>query len=207
MLKKVIKKISGMKVLGKLFRSKSVKDKRRFLLDNLPKGSRGVEIGVHIGDFSRKILDVVQPAELYLVDPWEYQQSDIYKDALYGGGAKNGQMEMDERYKSVCKRFDQEVQKGVVKIRREYSSDALRAFPDNHLDWVYIDGNHLYEYVKSDLELSLQKVCVGGYITGDDYKEGGWWDGGVKKAVDEFVSLKLVKITAIQNGQFILQKV
>jgi hypothetical protein len=207
MCKKIIKKIPGMKFLAKLYGSKSIQDKRRFLLDTLPKDSRGVEIGVHIGDFSRKILDVVRPAELYLVDPWEYQQSDTYMGALYGGGAKNGQIEMDERYKNVCKRFGHEIQKGIVKIKREYSSNVLMTFPDNYLDWVYIDGNHLYEYVKNDLELSLQKVCVGGYITGDDYREGGWWNGGVKKAVDEFVSLKFVKITVIQNSQFILQKI
>ncbi len=69
-----------------------------------------------------------------------------------------------------------------------------------------IDGNHFYEYVKQDMELYLKKVKVGGYLTGDDYTEEGWWKGGVKKAVDEMIETQNVKLVEIRNGQFILKK-
>ena len=71
-------------------------------------------------------------------------------------------------------------------MMRRDSESALSEFEDGSLDFVYIDGNHLYEFVKKDLELSLRKMKPGGYITGDDYSPGGWWKGGVKRAVDEF---------------------
>jgi len=179
---------------------------RQFLLDILPKESVGAEIGVHLGDFSRQILDSIFPKEFHLIDPWEHQTSSIYKTAWYGGCAKGGQPELDERYSSIFKRFNQNIQAEQVKVHRGYSADILQQFPDQYFDWVYIDGNHLYEYVKKDLELSIQKVKLGGYITGDDYIEGGWWEGGVKKAVDEFANNQSVHLVEIFNGQFIFRK-
>ena len=207
MLRKMIKKIPGVTWLTrKLNRMSKLPDPRRFLLEILPKNSRGVEIGVHTGDFSQEILEIVSPRELHLIDPWKHETSSEYKNALYGGLAKNGQAEMDERYLSVCKRFDKQIQAGIAKIHRGYSTDVLNQFPDEYFDWIYIDGNHLYEYVKKDIELSLQKTRVGGYITGDDYVDGNWWEGGVKKAVDDFVNADRLQVSAIQNGQFVLLK-
>jgi hypothetical protein len=51
-----------------------------------------------------------------------------------------------------------------------------------------------------------RKVKAGGYITGDDYAEGGWWQGGVKKAVDEFVSQGHGTLIQIHQKQYIVQK-
>ena len=59
-------------------------DPRRFLLDILPKNSIGAEIGVHKGDFSRKILRTVSPEALHLIDRWRHETSETYKDAWYG---------------------------------------------------------------------------------------------------------------------------
>lgn len=95
---------------------------------------------------------------------------------------------MDERYAGVLARFDGEIGAGRVTVHRGQSDDGLRALADESLDWVYIDGNHLYEYVAQDLRLSLAKVKPGGLVTGDDYAEGGWWEGGVKRAVDELAA-------------------
>lgn len=174
---------------------------RKFLFNILPKYSIGAEIGVHLGDFSQEILNYLSPKELHLIDPWEYQPSTTYKKSLYGGNLS--QDEMNQRYRNVVNRFKQNEQ---VIIHRSYSSDVLRQFSNNYFDWIYIDGNHLYEYVKADLGLSLQKVKIGGYIAGDDYRNGAWWQGGVKQAVDEFKNNELVELIKIYNGQFIFTK-
>jgi methyltransferase family protein len=179
---------------------------REFLLKMFPKNSVCAEIGVHKGDFSAQILRTVDPEELHLVDPWRYEASDTYKEAWYGGKTKGGQSEMDERYQAVLLRFESDIRSGRVRIHRGYSSDVLDEFPDDYFDWVYIDGNHLYEFIKQDLELSFKKTKPCGYITGDDYHEGGWWQGGVKKAVDEFFREKPVQLITIRNGQFVLRK-
>ena len=179
---------------------------RVFLLEMLPRQSVGAEVGVHLGDFSAEILRAVAPRELHLIDPWRHEASEAYSEAWYGGKARDGQAEMDARHRRVCERFAAEMRAGQVKIHRSSSADALRALPDAYLDWIYIDGNHLYEYVKEDLELALRKVRPGGAITGDDYREGGWWQGGVKKAVDEIVQREPVERIAIRNQQFVLRR-
>jgi len=166
----------------------------------------GAEIGVYAGDFSEEILHIVKPAKLGLIDPWIHETSEQYKHAWYGGRAQGGQEEMDALHKVVLTRFRRQIRAGQVSVHRGYSSEVCKEFPDGYFDWVYIDGNHFYEFVKSDLELYYTKVKRGGYITGDDYKIGDWWEGGVKAAVDEFVESKPVELVEIRNGQFILKK-
>jgi hypothetical protein len=207
MVKNLFKGISWAKSLDKL-RCQFLWqfNHRHFLLKMLLKNSICVEIGVHKGDFSAQILQTLNPKELHLVDPWKHEESDMYKEAWQGGKTLGGQHEMDGRYETVCLRFASEIRSGHVIIHRNYSSIVLNTFPDGYFDWVYIDGNHYYEYVKKDLEISFNKTKPGGYVTGDDYVDGGWWQGGIKRAVDEFVREKPVKVVQIKNYQFILQK-
>ena len=193
-------------IVRTLLRFAGYGDKRTFLLDKLPKNSIGAEIGVHMGNFSRLVLETVKPEEFHLIDPWKYETSETYKDALYGGLARKGQAEMDARYARVRGRFGREIRDGRVTVHRGYSTDVLSKFPDNHFDWIYIDGNHMYDFVKKDLELAYRKTKKGGYIAGDDYSESGWWHAGVKKAVDEFVAAMPVRLIETRSDQFIIQK-
>lgn len=180
-------------------------DYRQFIINALPKKSIGAEIGVHLGDFSQLILDHVSPKRLHLIDPWEYKASKKYKSAVYGGLVGN-QERMDKRYLKVCNRFKKNIETNQVEIHRGYSANILQQFPDEYFDWVYIDGNHQYEYVKKDLELSFHKVKTNGWIIGDDYCEGGWWEGGVKRAVDEIKNNSGVNSPTIIDGNFIFLK-
>ena len=50
---------------------------------------------------------------------------------------------------------------------------------------VYIDGNHDYEYVKSDIDLWYPKIINGGVLSGHDYSSN---HPGTKLAIDEFMS-------------------
>jgi hypothetical protein len=112
---------------------------------------------------------------------------------------------MDARYHAVLDHFKTNIDSGQVKVHRGYSSEVLTTFPDHYFDWMYIDGNHLYEFVMQDLQLALMKSKPGGYITGDDYGREGWWEGGVERAVDEFCRSQRVELIAIRNNQFILK--
>lgn len=179
---------------------------RDFLLQALPKYSVGAEIGVNDGDFSERILEIVMPKKLYLIDPWHFESDEFYKITPYGSENVNGQNMMDKKYKYVQNKFNTEINKGKVIINRGFSEKILSEFDDEYFDWVYIDGNHLYDFVKKDLDLCLKKVKNSGFITGDDYYDGGWCDGEVKKAVDELIAAGLVKLICIKNNQFLLQK-
>ncbi len=150
------------------------------------------------------ILEITKPRRLHLIDPWIYHSDATYQQALYGGASK-GQAEMDAIYDHVCKRFKKELASGRIVIHRMPSEVAADHFPNNYFDWIYIDGNHLYEYVRKDLELYYPKVKPGGWITGDDYGVKGWWNNGVQRAVDEFAQNQKLKLEIIEN-QFIVYK-
>ena len=47
--------------------------------------------------------------------------------------------------------------------------EALKDFNDNSLDFVFIDGNHTFEYVVEDIAQWSKKVKVGGIVSGHDY--------------------------------------
>ncbi|GFE71053.1 hypothetical protein CFPU101_36630 [Chroococcus sp. FPU101] len=163
------------------------------------------EIGVYKGEYSQKILQITQPLKLHLIDPWQYQEDKMYQKACYGQ-LSGGQLLLEQKYENVVNQFAKEINLGQVVIHREYSNEIYSQFEDNYFDWIYIDGNHLYEFVKQDLELYYDKVKKGGFITGDDYGKGGWWQGGVTKAVNEFIAQGGVKLVKISGDQFILKK-
>lgn len=179
---------------------------RETLLYKMPKSSVCAEIGVHKGEFSKKILDITEPKRLHLIDPWEHQEDDRYKDSRYGGLDSDGQAIMDQRYQKVRELFGKELQAGRVQIHRNYSDVASEEFQDSYFDWIYIDGNHLYEFVKNDLELYYPKIKVNGYMTGDDYGTQNWWGNGVQEAVDEFVAQRPELTLEITGTQYIIRR-
>ncbi|MBD3763798.1 MAG: class I SAM-dependent methyltransferase [Rhodobacterales bacterium] len=132
------------------------------MLQSLPKGGRVAEVGVWEGAFSRRILEICEPAELHLIDPWQYMP----EFANTGFGRKKNEFLMEEKYRSVVAMFEGDPR---VRIHRATSEAALSALPDGHLDWIYLDGNHNEPFINQDLALSLRKVKPKGIIAGDDY--------------------------------------
>lgn len=205
-LKRLLHAVPGLAGCARRIRARSAQGRRRRLLKALPKHSVGAEIGVHLGDFSRDILRVVRPVKLHLIDPWEHEAGDTYGGAWYGGRAKRGQATMDERFRTVTRRFAAEIGSGRIVVHRAHAHGLADAFEDRYFDWVYIDGNHLYEYVKLDLQRYYPKVKSNGLITGDDYGLEGWWDNGVQRAVDEFVEQRTSLSLTTMGSQFLIRK-
>ena len=78
-----------------------------------------------------------------------------------------------------------------IKIHKSNSIEFLQNQEDRTYDIIYIDGDHTYNGVKSDLINAYSKIKNGGYIMGHDYemnmkKANTKYDFGVKRAVDEF---------------------
>jgi cephalosporin hydroxylase len=63
------------------------------------------------------------------------------------------------------------------------STDAARLFEDQSLFFVFIDADHSYKGVKSDIGAWMPKVKKGGILAGHDYRTEAW--PGVTRAVDE----------------------
>jgi len=179
--------------------------RRKELLDALPRGGVGAEVGVWKGDFSARLLEVVRPSKLHLIDPWHATEDAHYESAWYGGKLAEGQAEMDAVYAAVLERFDRERRTGVVEVHRATSAAAAEQLPDGGLDFVYIDGDHTYEFVKRDLEAYARKLKPRGLLAGDDYGVEGWWENGVTRAVDEFVARGGAEVVSLDHAQFLLR--
>jgi len=177
-----------------------IKKPREYVLEHIPKNSVGAEIGVHLGNFSTKIINSASPKLLYLIDPWKTFDDEKYKDSWYG--SKTTQEEMDERYHTVVKKF----QKNNVKILRNFSLEAAKEIPDNSLDWVYVDGDHSFEGSYNDLNTYYDKVKKGGFIYGDDYNIDKWWNTGVVDALHKVLYEKKLKIVFLLGNQFCCKK-
>jgi hypothetical protein len=152
--------------------------RRSFLFNFIPKKKICLELGVWKGHFAKEIIKHAKPSELHLVDPWIF----VEEMRKYF----NDQEELDKIHQKVCKRFSD---KKFVTIHRCTSEQLAQNFSDEYFDWIYIDGDHSFEGVYSDLINYHSKVKKGGLIIGDDY---GGKSRGVKKAVDKFCIERLI---------------
>lgn len=75
---------------------------------------------------------------------------------------------LDKLYKYFMKKV---ADKPFVQVYREYSFDAVRHFPDEYFDLIYIDADHSYEGCLKDIEDWYPKVKKAKFLTGDDYWE------------------------------------
>ena len=75
----------------------------------------------------------------------------------------------------------------------KFSEIAVQDIPYNSLDFVYIDGDHSYDYVMTDIILYSRRVRSGGIVSGHDYILPGDYrhkfDINVKEAVDDYIKL------------------
>lgn len=149
----------------------------------------GAEVGVHTGDTTLYLLQRLRNIEkYYAIDPWK-----IY--TMYDG--KKYRKPGNKKYKTwteAIKRFNKVTlpYKDKVIAYQLTSVEAAKLIPDNSLDWVFIDANHEYEYIKENLEIWFKKVKDKGLVSGHDY--GNKWKG-IKRAVNEFVPKDKLKIS------------
>lgn len=145
-----------------------------------------VEIGVAEGGFSFYLLQC-WPGTCYQVDTWSALSTDEYND--YNNVE---QVEQDRRYTLVLEQG--RLFGGRAVAMKMKSEDAVKQFKDEYFDFIYIDANHKYQFIKKDLELWYPKCKVGGIFAGHDYLDGVIKSGeyGVKTAVNEFLGNQFV---------------
>lgn len=181
-------------------RLSKLRDRRNIL--NIQRGRGGVvgEIGVWKGEFSTSILRIMRPRKLHLIDPWAFESK--YPSRMYGGGKAKNQGDMDRIALSVYKRFKDTPN---VIIHREPSSVALPKFNDSYFDWIYIDGNHSYEFVLADLRMCMTVTRSGGVIAGDDLMWRRREGYPVRRAVSDFCAENdLEKNITVVGDQFLI---
>jgi hypothetical protein len=138
----------------------------------------GIEIGSYAGESAEIFLKSNAFKVFYCIDPWEMHY-DPTDDAGESEDLFIAEKLFDERFKD----------NPIVKKIKMKSSEAFNIFKDDSIDFIYIDGNHQYEFVKQDLINYVPKIKKGGIISGHDRQQ--WL--GVDKALDEYFHKKPIK--------------
>jgi len=167
-----------------------------------------LEIGTHKGIFAKELYDYFKPKKMTLVDPWRYETEHIYQKSWFGGSEMVfiGQSNQDKIYENVKNIFKKQINEATIKIFRGNSDEFFKS-NDVYFDLIYIDGNHLYNFVKSDLINSIKFINQNGLIVCDDYNSVGWWKNGVTKAVDEITISNNIKLINYQEALITQQAV
>lgn len=126
----------------------------------------GAEIGVSEGRNARTLCRNIKGLTLYCVDIWE----------------------SDDRFRRAKERL---ANYNATLIRKP-SMEALKDFKDESLDFVFIDGNHTFDYVMEDLIGWSRKVRHGGIISGHDYYH--FRNSGVIEAVNAYISAHRINL-------------
>ena len=140
----------------------------------------GIEIGTFEGANANSILKELNIKKIYLIDPYIEYEDYIKSEKV------QTQKCLSIAERNARKRLKKNFNK-VIWVRK-FSDDAIKDTP-NVVDFIYIDGNHEYEYVIKDMENYWPKIKKGGILAGHDITNFT----GVAKAFVEFCYKKKLK--------------
>lgn len=165
-----------------------LEDRIEFIREALPKGGKGVELGVWQADHALQLLEYAQPEHLWLIDAWSREcEPGIRAELLEQVYARvNALFAGDER----------------VTVWRARTDEGMARIEDGSLDWVYIDAGHSYEAVLRDLLLCWPKLKPGSVLAGHDYHRD-YSHFGVIEAVDEFLAEHGMELEYTSRDRFV----
>ena len=133
-----------------------------------------VEIGVAEGWYSKVIMEKNPQLKLYGVDPWTPYRgySDYTRTSTFDRLEAEAHHQLDP-YPNYT-------------FLKEFSTDALKRFEDNTVDFVYLDGNHAEPYISEDIRGWYKKVRPGGILAGHDYTRTRAHRNDTRQAVQKF---------------------
>jgi len=137
-----------------------------------------VEIGVFRGQTTMQVREGFPEAHMYLIDPWEYNpdnQGKIYSRV-------DSQKKWDMLYQLIVAFWHDDPNTTIL---RDKSTEVTKYFHD-HVDLIFIDGDHSYEAVRQDIQDWLPCMSKPSLFCGHDYTGHGR-NKGVKRAVDELL--------------------
>lgn len=128
----------------------------------------GAEVGVAQAKNSLDMCETIPDLELLCIDPYQSYHW------------KHSQEEHERHYQEA----QEKLSPYNARFYRYPSAIAAQFVENESLDFVYIDGNHEFDYVMEDLILWSRKVRPGGIISGHDYYR--FRGAGVVEAVDVY---------------------
>lgn len=144
------------------------------LQNGLDRDIIGIEIGVLNGETSAALLNISESISLIGIDP-------IIPDSMET--SLIGSIELiEQNTKFAGDRWD---------FVQDYSTNQVDKCPDDSMDFIFIDGDHTYEAVRTDYELYFPKIKKGGLIFFHDSRMnrgGANFHVGSSAFVDEVIA-------------------
>ena len=136
---------------------------REEMVDALvPKGGIYCEIGIFKGEFADKLVSILNPNELHMID--------LFTGMCPSGDADGNNVISANLDVEYLKLVEKSKTVPAMRLHKGSSRDVLLEFPDNYFDMIYIDGDHSYAGVKADINIAYTKIKNDGYIMGHDYE-------------------------------------
>lgn len=119
-----------------------------------------LEVGSYLGESSQIFLDTNKFEEIVCLDMWQggYDTNDYA--SIHMDGVESKFLEFADKNKNI------------IKICKNDSKNIPHLFTDGYFDFIYIDANHTYDAVKSDILNCIPKIKKNGFIAGHDYTPG-----------------------------------
>jgi len=130
----------------------------------------GVEIGTQYGDSAMMWCGANPRLHLTCIDPYGPYRN------------RRGWQQREDAYMKACKALEP----FNVTMIREESLAVVDRFGDESLDFINIDGDHVFDACMQDIIKWVPKVRKGGLIMVHDYCSFRWID--VTHAVDAYVA-------------------
>ena len=199
----------------KYFRKTSLKQKGvgDFFLEEVKKKSPKtfLEVGVFHGVTARNICELLFQIHK---DDFKYIGLDLFEESdenksevipntsfsnpfksLFFKYIKKQNPYSKEAVEDLLKKF-----KNNVSLIKGNSNLILKKIDMSKIDYVFLDGGHVYGTVKNDLECCLDVINSNGIVMCDDYNFGHLPD--VKNAIDDFVKANNFKCEILCDGRF-----
>jgi hypothetical protein len=138
-------------------------ERRRPILNFVPRWKVGAEIGVFTGAFSEMLLQVTKPKRFYAVDPWWSVFGERFPN--WGEYTANGQLQTRAAHAAAVHRASRFKNAHVVVSE---AVEWAQTLPADSLDWAYIDSLHEYEPTLNELLALEQRLRPEGVLLGDD---------------------------------------
>ena len=156
----------------------------------------GVEIGTYKGINAYSIMKTLNMTLLYCIDP--YLEYNNYPETWL----INTQNYFD-KYELEAKKRLKKFGTAVIFIKGLSTDPSTLNFICDNLDFVYIDGNHDYNYAKNDINTYYLKLQSDGIIGGHNFESKF---SGVARAVLEFIDKHNLELYGNEKDWWVIKK-
>jgi SAM-dependent methyltransferase len=171
--------------------------KRSWILNYVPRGSAGIEVGAGRGRFSEVLLQHLQPRKAYFIDAWTLRGAPpATPGSVAGEIARQEAQWRTQRFVDVERHF----------IEAVFPNGAHRVVEP--VDWIYLDASHDFDAALAQLQAAEKLLKPKGILFGDDWSpDPKSPQHGVYQAVNKFTRTgKFEMVACGPYGQWAIRR-